>query len=111
VTPLIAQIDKNIEDSDLILLLISADFIASDYCYDCEMNLAIQRHNQGSARVIPVIIREVKWDLAPFGKLQALPLNGKPVATWGPDQYARDIAGRNVSYGIAKVLRDLYDRN
>ena len=110
-TPLIAQIDKNIEDSDLILLLISADFIASDYCYDREMNLAIQRHNQGSARVIPVIIREVKWDMAPFGKLQALPLNGKPVATWGPDQYARDIAWRNVSDGIAKVIRDLYDRN
>jgi hypothetical protein len=101
------QIDENMEKAALILLLISADFIASDYCYDREMTRAMERQSAGTARVIPVILRAVKWDVSPFGKLQALPFDGKPVATWGPDQYARDMAWRNVAEGIEKTLRKL----
>lgn len=55
------EIDKNLESADIILLLISADFIASDYCYEKEMKCALERHNNGKAVVIPVILRDANW--------------------------------------------------
>ena len=81
----------------------SADFIASDYCYDIEMELALARHQTGEARVIPIIIRDVKWQQAPFGKLQALPKDGKAVTLW-PD---RDNAWRQVADGLEKVIKEV----
>ena len=63
----------------MILLLVSADFMGSDYCYDIEMTRALERHEANEARVIPIIVREVAWHSAPFGKLQALPADGKVV--------------------------------
>lgn len=103
------EIDDNLERADIILLLVSADFIASDCCYDKEMTLALQRHEQGAARVIPIIIRASTWHSAPFGRLQPLPTDGRAVATWGPDKYARDTAWKNVADGIEKVLRELLE--
>ena len=79
------QIDQNLERADLILLVVSADFIASDYCYDKEMTQALQWHDAGKMRVIPVIVRVVNWSKAPFAKLQALPKDGKVVMLW-PDR-------------------------
>ena len=73
------QIDDHLNTAGVILLLISADFVASDYCYDVEMARALERHDKGEARVIPVILRPVDaWHEAPFGKLQALPRDGSP---------------------------------
>ncbi len=73
------EIDKNFLEADVILLLISPDFIASDYCYHIEMTQAIQRHNRGEVRVIPVILRPCHWQSLPFGKLMAAPKDGKPI--------------------------------
>ena len=68
------EINKHLNEADIILLLISPDFIASDYCYSKEMKWAMDRHERGEARVIPIILRPVdNWKGAPFGKLQALP--------------------------------------
>ena len=75
------EIDDALEHADVVLLLVSADFLASDYCYDKEMTRALTRHEQGSARVVPVILRPCDWQSSPFGKLQALPLDGKPVTS------------------------------
>jgi internalin A len=97
------KIDNNLEEADIILLLVSADFIASDYCYDIEMKRALERHESGEARVIPIIVRDVSWQSAPFGKLQALPINGKAVKTW-PD---RDTAWQSVAEGIERVVKEL----
>jgi internalin A len=97
------QIDANLKQANLILLLVSADFIASDYCYDIEMKRALARHEAGEARVIPVIVRDVSWQAAPFGELQALPTDGKAVTTW-PN---RDTAWRHVAEGIEKAIKDL----
>ena len=90
------EIDANLERADLILLLVSADFVASDYCYDKEMTRALERHDAGEARVIPIIIRDTNWSKAPFARLQALPKDAKPVVLW-PD---KDSAWTNVSKGI-----------
>lgn len=95
-------IDDHINTDDIILLLVSPDFIASDYCYDIEMKRAMERHDTGEAIVIPVILRACDWHGAPFGKLLATPRDGKPVTQW-PDRdeaflqvarSVRDAAGR-----------------
>ena len=97
------KIDENLERADIILLLVSADFIASDYCFEKEMTRALERHAKGEARVIPVILRDVNWKNAPFAKLEALPKDGEAVSKW-PD---RDTAWRNVSEGVERVVERL----
>ncbi len=72
------EIDENLDHADVILLLISPDFMISDYCYSNEMRRAMERHKRGEALVIPIILRHVDWHSALFGKLQA-PLNGQPL--------------------------------
>ena len=77
-------IDKQLNEADIILLLVSSDFIASRYCYEIEMKRALKRHHAGEARVVPVILRPCDWSDTPFGKLLAAPKNGKAVKLW-PD--------------------------
>ena len=77
-------IDTRIETDDIILLLVSPDFLASDYCYEKEMVRAMQRHDHGEAIVMPVILRPCDWHHAPFGKLNAVPRDGKAITRW-PD--------------------------
>jgi internalin A len=101
------RIDENLERANIILLLVSADFINSDYCYDKEMTRALERHQSGEARVIPVIVRDVNWKKAPFAKLQALPTDGKPVSNWSK----KDSAWRNVSEGIEKVAEAIRQKS
>lgn len=74
-----AEISEHLEKAHIILLLISPDFLASDYCYDREMTRAMERHRKGEARVIPVILRTCDWHETPFGKLMATPTDGKPI--------------------------------
>ena len=95
------EIDRNLEEADIILLLISADFIASDYAYDIEMERALERHMAGEAKVVPVILRDVGWKSAPFGELEVLPKGGNPVTKWDD----RDTVWRCVEEGIREVVR------
>ena len=97
------EIDDNLNTADIILLLVSASFIASKYCWSVEMTRALQRHDNGAAKVIPVILRPCRWSATPFAKLQAAPTDAKPVTSW-PDQDAAldDVAGK-----IARVVNDL----
>lgn len=94
------EIDSHLERANLILLLISADFLASDYCYDIEIKRALERHNCGDARVIPIILRPTDWGGTPFAKLQALPTDARPITTWAN----RDKALFNVVQGIRKII-------
>jgi hypothetical protein len=73
------QIDQHFAEADILLPLISSDFIASDYCYEIEMTNALQRHERGEAIVIPVILRPCAWHKLPFGKLLAATVDGKPI--------------------------------
>jgi hypothetical protein len=76
------RIDQELERADVILLLVSPDFLASSYCYGVEVKRAMERHEAGSARVIPVVLRHCDWHPAPFGKLLAAPKDGKPIQSW-----------------------------
>lgn len=73
------KIMKHLENAEIILLLISADFIASDYAYTKEMKIALARHEKGEARVMPVIVRHCLWKRTEFAKLQVLPKDGDPI--------------------------------
>lgn len=73
------KIDQYFSEADIVLLLISSDFIASDYCYQVEMENAMERHRRGEAIVIPVILRECAWHQLPFGKILAATVDGKPI--------------------------------
>jgi hypothetical protein len=97
------QIDTHLESSRLILLLISAEFLNSDYCYDVEMKRAIARHDAGDAHVIRIILRPCDWMKSPFGKLQALPRDGKPVSDWT----TQDHAFSEVARGIRRVVDEM----
>jgi hypothetical protein len=72
-------ISANLERADIVLLLVSPDFLASDYCYKKEMTRALERHDAAECRVIPVILRPCDWHDAPFGRLLAAPKDGKPI--------------------------------
>jgi len=96
-------IDNVLENADIILLLISPDFVASDYCWSREMKRAMERHESGEARVIPVILRPVDWHKTPFGKLLALPTDGKPVVSWD----SNDDGLLDIAKGIRRVAEEL----
>jgi internalin A len=96
------ELDENLERADIILLLVSADFIASDYCTAREMKRALERDEAGEATVIPILLRDLNWKTAPFAHLQALPTDLRAVRLW-PDQ---DSAWRNVSEGIEQAIEE-----
>jgi hypothetical protein len=100
------EIDAHLNSAAVILLLVSADFLASDYCYNLEMKRALERHDARDARVIPVILRPVDWRGALFGKLQALPKDGKAVTSW-PNQ---DEAFTDIAAAIRRVVKGLRPR-
>src|SRR6266568_383756 len=97
------EINKHLDTAHIILLLVSSDFMDSEYCYSKEMKQAMQRREQGEARVIPVILRPTYWKGAPFEKLQALPTDARAVKSW-PDP---DDAFFNVAEQISTVVKEL----
>jgi hypothetical protein len=94
------EILKRLDEDQIILLLISPSFMASDYSYTVQLRRAIERHERKEARVIPVILRPIDWNIPPLDKLQGLPDQAKPVSRWSD----RDEAFKNVADGIRKVV-------
>lgn len=97
------EIAVNLDNAQLILLLVSPDFIASDYCYDIEMDRALEMHQRGDACVIPVVVRSCDWSRSPFAHIQALPKDGKPLRKWS----SRDDGFLDVVRGIRMAIRKL----
>jgi formylglycine-generating enzyme required for sulfatase activity len=97
------EIDRHLESAQIILLLISADFLASDYCYGFELKRALERHESKAACVIPVILRSCDWQRTDFGKLAALPTDGKAINSW----LDRDEAFTDVAIGLRQNISQL----
>lgn len=93
-------IKSELLDADIILLLVSPDFIASEYCYDIEVKAAIEMHNQSVVKVLPVIIRHCDWQSTLFADIQVLPKDGIPVIEWKH----RDEAWLDVVKAIRQVI-------
>lgn len=97
------QIKDKLETAGIILLLVSPPFMASDYCYDIEMQRAVERHDAGTARVIPIILRPCDWQGSPFSKLQVVPKDAKPVTQWND----RDAAFLDIVQNIRRAVDSL----
>jgi molecular chaperone DnaK len=94
------EIDRNLETADIVLVLVSPDFLASEYAYTREMQVAIERHHAGRTTVIPIILRPSDWQSSPLGSLQALPTDGRPISIWNK----RDQAWLDVIHGLRKLV-------
>ena len=92
-------VDEHLETAQIILFLVSPSFLASDYCYDVEVKRAMERQETDGCEVIPVILRPCNWNIAPFGKLQALPEGAKAISTWRP----QDLGYKNVADRVQEL--------
>jgi hypothetical protein len=113
------EIEKELAASDIVLLLVSAEFLASDYCA-AETQRALTRLGEGSAVVLPVILKPCEWQKAPFGHLLVAPKDGRPIVKWksreeGYLDVAKSVrqvaegrrsASRIVSHDLASEVRD-----
>ncbi len=99
------EINEQLNSSEVILLLVSPSFLASDYCYSKEMQRAIERHERGEVRAIPIILRPCEWQVTPLGKLQALPKDGKPVTTWPNRDNAYLDSARGIRIAVEELTR------
>jgi len=97
------MIDTHLEDADLVLLLVSSNFVASDYCWDVEMNRALQRHDERTALVVPIIVKPVDLAGAPFMRIQGLPRDLKPISTWAD----RDEAWVQVTAELTRRIQEI----
>jgi hypothetical protein len=102
-----SSIDDELRHADIILLLVSIDFINSEYCFDLEMKEALARHDRKEAVVIPVILRPCSWSGLPFGKLQAATQDGKPVEKYP----SLDDAFLEVTQKIEGIAKQLAAQN
>ncbi len=94
------EITGRLANSDLIIPLLSADYIASDYCWGIEMKTALDNYTEGRSQLLPVILRPCDWRSTPLANLQVLPSDGRPVTEWS------DVSGAfsDVVHGLTKVL-------
>ncbi|TMC21830.1 MAG: TIR domain-containing protein [Chloroflexi bacterium] len=95
----VEEVDSHLQSARIILLLISPDFIASDYCYGTELQEAMKRSKEGTACVIPILLRPCDWQTPLFGDLQALPRDQRAITAWSNQDSAFT--------EIAKAIRDM----
>lgn len=96
-----SEIDRQMGNADILLLLLSASFFASEYIQEHELASILHLHQIGRAHVIPLIVRPVNWRRTPFGQLEPLPRDGKPVTMWRD----RDLAWLDVARGISALVQ------
>jgi hypothetical protein len=95
------EVSRQLDEADFIVFLVTADFLASDYCWEVEMTRALRRHQEKRAIAIPVILKSCLWKEAPFAGLEPLPRNARPIASWSdPDE-----AWLEVADGIHSLLQ------
>ncbi|GHO44568.1 type ISP restriction/modification enzyme [Ktedonospora formicarum] len=97
------ELREHLKTAHIILLLVSANFIASDYCFSVEMQEALRRHKVGDAHVIPILLQPCDWEYAPFGPLKVLPSNRKPVTMWSNE----NAAFANIAKGVRKAVNEM----
>jgi hypothetical protein len=100
------EIAKKLIEADIVLTLVSIDFINSKYCYDIELIKALEREAEGEAKVIPVILRSCLWTKSPLGRLKALPTDGKSVTTWHDIDEALTIVASGIRESAIALLEN-----
>ena len=98
-----SSISDELENSDLFIALISPDYLASNYCYEKEFDKAMAMQEAGRITIVPIILQPCEWKITPFGKMKALPKDGKAVSEWTNEN--------NAYLDIANEMRRLLDLN
>jgi hypothetical protein len=97
------EINDRLKTADIILLLVSQDFIASDFIYQKELKVVLRMHELGENRVVPIILRPVSWQDTPLAKIPVLPRGGRPVSTYRH----RDEAFSEIVSSIRYICEDI----
>lgn len=97
------EVAQAMDEAGLFLLLVTASFLNSDYCYQREFERAQQKRAAGKAIIVPLILREVDWDIPALRKYKALPTDGKPVVSrhW----HSEDEAFASIATGLRRMLK------
>jgi len=75
-------ISAELDSCDIFIALVSPDFLASDYCYNQEMKTALERHEKGTLRIVPVLVEPCDWSASPFRQFKIVPKDAKAVSEW-----------------------------
>jgi hypothetical protein len=97
-----AAIEKALDTCNLALLLVSPDFLASEFIHSVELKRVLDRREREGIRVVPIILRPCLWTSEPIGTLQALPEDGTPIITFPPETGARDQAWTDIVRKLAQ---------
>ena len=98
------EIKKSLISADIVLLLVTTDFLASYYCYEKELSVAMERHNKGQCIVVPIIGKPIVSGKYIFSHLKYVPTDGKPISTFSP-QYN---GFHNACEGISNLLKQFF---
>ncbi|MCU0549088.1 MAG: GUN4 domain-containing protein [Leptolyngbya sp. Prado105] len=98
------EIDRNLRTADIILLLVSASFLSSDYCWSEELAISMARHEAKEACIIPIILRPCDWQETPFAKLQVLPKDAKAVTLWSNEDEALTNVAQSIRLTVNQVV-------
>ena len=102
----VGEIDEHLNSADIVTLFISADFLASDYCYEKELSRALERQAHSEIEIVPIIVRKCDWEEAPFARFQVIPTGAKPVTAWSD----RDEAWTDVAKALKGTVRKVLSR-
>src|SRR5947207_4186087 len=97
------ELREHLRIADIILLLVSSDFLKSDLCNQVCVQEALIRYQAGKARILPIILEACEWEYEPFAMLAVLPSNNKPVTVWARE----DAALKDITTGIRQGVNDL----
>jgi hypothetical protein len=99
------QSSEYLQTAQIILLLVSIDYLNSDYCAGVEMKQALERHERGEVRLLPILLRPCLWNTSPLSKLQVLPSNGQPVTAWANRETAWLDVVQTLSHVVDHLLQ------
>jgi hypothetical protein len=104
------EIDEHLNTADIVTLFVSSDFLASDYCYEKEVRQAMQRESRKETLVVPIIVRPCDWKDAPFGRLQAIPTNARPVTRWEDRDEAWTDVAVSLKITVKEAIRRIHEK-
>jgi len=96
------EIEEALNQSQIVFLLISPEFIASEYCYLIETQKAIERHSCKRSRVIPIFVRSTLDEGASYLHLQGFPKDRKPLNSFG-----KAVTDNKGIQEVAKAISDI----
>ena len=100
------EIDARLDTADVTLLLVSAAFIDSDYCWDVEMQRAMKRQDAGETTVISVILSDCDWRNTPLKEFVVLPTDGKAIIQWANHEDAMAEVARGIREVVERICQE-----